>query len=514
MPENQPPPAPAAVEEPVYAVEDPVYYVENVDGDDFTFYLSAPGNEPLLREEGTGQDGRARSQKEKFSYARPLTVVRCSPLFKKGDVKDARKFLARLRRAAADPNAPWARRFGMPPFSERISEALKRRKAAPPADLLRQVIDELNGVLRSPLRTAFDAHTLPGGLEKFSEKGRRACARRLNLDGYFGGAVEPVRLDPSSVTGRAIVSRSYRGRLLSVTFRVKKAGTSYRPGASTSAKFPVSMKGYCDALYRAIAVVKEMRGLLVVTGATNSAKSEIATGLIDRCLEEWKGKNDGKRPHLVTFEDPVEKFYAAAAAGRLDRYRSVETEAAARLGVDYTPRERGNAGERGKDVESLRDALTDALRQTPTVFFVGETREKAFWRQLIDFAGTGHLIVTTAHAGSLSEAMHKIFEALRVRTPAERSEIANRLLGVVHVRRHPRILVPALWRRTPTGKNALTAEGLSSLLPYTPDEGDAKVGCLGRFWFAQRLTARARKLTPGEVEDIKRSAIAWDLEGV
>lgn len=491
---------------------DVVYYVESVDGDDFTFYLTAEGNEHLLREEGSDPGGQARPPKGKFSYARPLTVVRCSPLFKKSDVKHARKFLARLQRAAA----AWAKRFGRRDFSTRISEALKDHKADPPDDLLRDVIDELNKVLKSPRETVSGTHTLHEELANFSERGRRACARRLALDECFKeDAVEPFRFDPSPVRGRAIVSRSYRGELLSVTFRVKKSKTSYEPGTSASEAYPVSMEVYCAGLHREISVVKEMRGLLVIAGATNSAKSEIATGLIHKYLEEWKQKNSGKgRPHLVTFEDPVEKFYAGVGVGGPSWRNSVETEAAAHRKVDYTPRERGSAGERGKDVESLREALADALRQTPTVYFVGETREKLNWRHLIDFAGTGHLIVTTAHAGSLSEAVHKIFEALRVRTPAERSEIANRLLGVVHIRRHPKILVPALWRRTPTGKNALTAEGLSSLLPYTPEEGDDDKGCLGRFWFAKRLTANNPKLKQPEVAQILKAALAWDLEGV
>jgi hypothetical protein len=189
---------------------------------------------------------------------------------------------------------------------------------------------------------------------------------------------------------------------------------------------------------------------------------------------------------------------------------------AAKDRIDYTPREKGEQ----KDVGSLKAALADALRQTPTVFFVGETRNKKDWRQLIDFAGTGHLIVTTAHAGSLTEAMHKIFEALEVKTPAERSEIANRLLGIAHIRRYSgdgvEILVPAVWRRTPTGKNALTAEGLSSLLPYKPKADDVEKGCLGRAWFAEKLIAPIPddNLSRENKDNLKKKIIGWDLEGV
>lgn len=133
----------------------------------------------------------------------------------------------------------------------------------------------------------------------------------------------------------------------------------------------------------------------------------------------------------------------------------------------------------------LRDALMDALRQTPALYFVGETRSKDEWKVLLDFAATGHLIVTTAHAGSLIEAVHKIFESLSVETPAERSEIASKLLAVIHLRNHEmplkavikngkpvtpvtNVLFPALWRRTPRAIAALTSDGLASLLPFRP----------------------------------------------
>jgi hypothetical protein len=87
----------------------------------------------------------------------------------------------------------------------------------------------------------------------------------------------------------------------------------------------------------------------------------------------------------------------------------------------------------------------------------------------------------------------------------------------VHIKRYAAedmsILVPAIWRRTPTGKNSLTAEGLSSLLPYKPKKAEdaAEKGCLGRAWFAEKL---AEKLTREKGSDLIKEAVAWDLEGV
>jgi hypothetical protein len=228
---------------------------------------------------------------------------------------------------------------------------------------------------------------------------------------------------------------------------------------------------------------------------------------------------------------------------------------------DYTPREKD------KDASRLRDALSDALRQTPALFLVGETRQKAEWKVLLDFAATGHLIVTTAHAGSLVEAMHKIFEALKVETPAERSEIASKLLGVIHIRsgdlafetatngkpavngksdlktESTNILFPALWRRSPRAIASLTSDGLASLLPHrsrtdsngngrTANNGDGdEPSCLGRRALIQQLFEELKtnsnalafleevfKKHDTTLEEFKTEAytkaIEWDLQGV
>jgi Tfp pilus assembly pilus retraction ATPase PilT len=86
-------------------------------------------------------------------------------------------------------------------------------------------------------------------------------------------------------------------------------------------------------------------------------------------------------------------------------------------GLDYTPRELGSK----KDVRSLAQALLkDALRQTPSVVYVGELREEHHLETALNFARTGHLIVSTTHAGSLVEAMGRAFAAMKVKTAEDR----------------------------------------------------------------------------------------------
>ncbi len=242
-----------------------------------------------------------------------------------------------------------------------------------------------------------------------------------------------------------------------------------------------------------------VHGLLVVTGSTKSAKSIIARGLIYRYLESYvKRSPEPRRPHLVTFEDPIEQFFD----GEDDNSKCHSEKARNLFGIDYTPREKG------KDVHDLAGLFRDALRQTPAVVFVGEVREEADWKEVLEFAGTGHLVVTTAHAGSLLETMIKLFAAVKAKTPADRRRFAERIFGVVHMRsaglvEKRTLLLPALWRRSEAGLSNLVAVGLGAIVPDLPGESTVLPGSadkllvpshtsvVSRRWFAQQLTAMA-----------------------
>ncbi|HKY27400.1 MAG TPA: ATPase, T2SS/T4P/T4SS family [Pyrinomonadaceae bacterium] len=329
--------------------------------------------------------------------------------------------------------------------------------------------------------------------------------------------------------GRGLICFSYVGKYLSITFRRYTAREGYAAEKVTDRrKYLFSLYEYCDVIYKEVFErtdsTQHAHGLLVITGSTKSAKSEIARALIYRYLTT---KNGTRKPHLVTFEDPVERFYANERSQKLDPWFAVQRSEPFSV-IDYTPRQKG------KDVALLRDALTDALRQTPAAFFVGETRDKKEWELLLDFAATGHLIVTTAHANSLVEAMHKIFEARRVKTPADRSEIGSKLFGLAHLRmtnvpindagKTAEVLFPALWRRTERGVAGLTSDGLASLLPHrsSDDKSNGQPSCLGRRWLMGCLVDSAQndltEIFKPTYEDLKlrvfQKATEWDLQGV
>ena len=282
-------------------------------------------------------------------------------------------------------------------------------------------------------------------------------------------------------------------------------------------------------------------GLVILTGSTDSSKSLIARGLVQKALEHAKEANKVRRPHLVTFEDPIEKFYAEPKKPKKsetkggqqdedDKYLNIKslsyTSLAYCLGVDYTPREKG------KDVHDLRQGFADALRQTPAVYYIGEVRDPQDWPQVLEFAGTNHLVITTAHAGSLQEAMTKLMASVGAATPATRRQWAGKLLAVVHLRtigefadadnvsRH--LLLPSVWRRTQAGLASLSVNGIGAVVPSYPDAKEAPVSesSLGRRYFLEWMSRnKSMKSTtpPNLVVDVpaplQQAATSHDLRG-
>lgn len=308
----------------------------------------------------------------------------------------------------------------------------------------------------------------------------------------------------------------------------------------------------CDELYKLIFPPVESSthssGLLAITGTTDSSKSLITRGLIFLHLKAaaMKARERGQRkPHLITFEDPIEQYFVKNPVTKTAPQSLTDLGSLLdALYLDYTPREKD------LDADNLKDVTRDALRQTPAVLFVGETREKSDWKDLLDFAGSGHLVITTSHASSIVEAMTGIFRDTETKTPAQRSEIARRILGIINIRSFSpqaetatseeagsertqpavgkarvRALLPALWKNTSQSRNNLIADGLASLLPALGREPE--IGYYSRTHFANELTDKCRTDNSLMTDDIKqepkcttlvnnirRKAREWDIEGV
>lgn len=303
--------------------------------------------------------------------------------------------------------------------------------------------------------------------------------------------------------------------------------SKFKPSKECPKRFKVSTDGLCEVLYKQI-FAKETRsipsGLVVVGGQTASAKSQTVRGLIYRLLTDdillktWcQAKND-RRPHLVTLEDPIEKTLMGVSAGsppNSDPFDIGIANNRDRL-IDYTPRNRST-----NDYESLAEAFADALRQSPTVVYVGEVRTKDDWKAIIDFAGTGHLVITTTHAGSVTEIIAKMIDATKATEPEALGRLAQRILAVVH--QAPLecdggvALIPTIWRKTAAGIAGLISEGLSSVLPHFPQtEGDLKRrSSLGRRWAVKELLQHSKDEGMAQLfPEFDGHAFSMDLMGM
>jgi len=144
-------------------------------------------------------------------------------------------------------------------------------------------------------------------------------------------------------------------------------------------------------------LVLKQRGLAIVTGPTGSGKTTTQASMIQHL-------NANDRRHVVTIEDPIEYVHPS-------------------LNCAITQRELGT------DTLSFATALKHVLRQDPDVILVGEMRDLETAAAALTIAETGHLILTTGHAPSTSQAMERVIDLF---PPPERHLAQTRLASLLN----------------------------------------------------------------------------------
>jgi general secretion pathway protein E len=120
----------------------------------------------------------------------------------------------------------------------------------------------------------------------------------------------------------------------------------------------------------------QTQGAIIVTGPAGSGK----TTTVYACLREIMG---GPLPRsIVTLEDPIELELAGAAQSAIQPA----------AGFDFA------------------SALRSVMRQDPEVILVGEVRDRETAMSAFQASLTGHLVLTTFHAGRAAGAVSRLID--------------------------------------------------------------------------------------------------------
>jgi type II secretory ATPase GspE/PulE/Tfp pilus assembly ATPase PilB-like protein len=146
----------------------------------------------------------------------------------------------------------------------------------------------------------------------------------------------------------------------------------------TGRTFDLDQLGLPADLLRALeGMLRERTGAIFLTGPSGSGK----TTTIYACLRHLVSSSRGGR-HIVTIEDPVEQ--------------AIE-------GVSQSQARPGHEFDFARGLRSL-------LRQDPEVIMIGEVRDPETASIAVEAALTGHLVISTLHAGSACGVVSRMLD--------------------------------------------------------------------------------------------------------
>jgi type II secretory ATPase GspE/PulE/Tfp pilus assembly ATPase PilB-like protein len=119
--------------------------------------------------------------------------------------------------------------------------------------------------------------------------------------------------------------------------------------------------------------LRQSSGLLLLTGPAGSGKTTTIYACL-RHLSELGGR------HIITVEDPVEQIIPGI----------MQTEINEAIGLDFAR------------------AARHLLRQDPQVLVLGEIRDEATAQLAVRAGLTGHLVISTLHAGSCQGVLERL----------------------------------------------------------------------------------------------------------
>ncbi len=232
---------------------------------------------------------------------------------------------------------------------------------------------------------ATDVHLVPTG-------------GRFEMHWRIDGVLQPVAQFPMDVAPRIVARLKVLARLLTYQTEVPQEGRlEGEPGDETRlSTFPtlfgekavirlfvgagqylrLGELGLPDEISATLErLIEETGGVILVTGPAGSGK----TTTIYAALRELADKSRGGRS-LVSLEDPIEVVVPGVAQSQVQPV----------AGFD------------------MATGLRSLMRQDPEVIMVGEIRDRVTAETVFQAALTGHLVLTTFHAGSAAQAINRL----------------------------------------------------------------------------------------------------------
>ncbi|HWM87461.1 MAG TPA: PilT/PilU family type 4a pilus ATPase [Kofleriaceae bacterium] len=147
-------------------------------------------------------------------------------------------------------------------------------------------------------------------------------------------------------------------------------------------------------------LVRFPSGLVLVVGPTGAGKSTTLVALVEQLNGELPG-------HIITIEDPIEFEYQPQLALVHQR-------------------------ELGTHVDSFEAGLRAALREAPDVILLGEMRDRPTISAALTAAETGHLVLSSLHAGSSAMAIERVIDSFPEHQQRQvRGQLAGTLRAVL-----------------------------------------------------------------------------------
>ncbi|MCP5518117.1 MAG: PilT/PilU family type 4a pilus ATPase [Verrucomicrobiales bacterium] len=138
------------------------------------------------------------------------------------------------------------------------------------------------------------------------------------------------------------------------------------------------------------------RGIVLVSGTTGCGKSTTLAAMVEHI-------NSTQKRHIITLEDPIEYVFE-------DNECVIEQR------------------EIGLDTASFAMGLKHILRQDPDIIMIGEMRDSISFMAAINAADTGHLVFSTLHTTTASQAIGRILDFFK---PDERDQVRRQLVGTL-----------------------------------------------------------------------------------